>query len=76
MHTLQYEHVLTCWCNVNIPVHICDMLCLIKYIFFQYIIIVCTLVWYDIMIHAANISGIMLFFHVIATKTYMYKDNF
>jgi hypothetical protein len=28
------------------------------------------------MIHAANISGIMLFFHVVATKTYMYKDNF
>jgi len=52
------------------------MLCLINYIFFQYIIIVCTLVWYDIMIHAANISGIMLFFHVVATKTYMYKDNF
>jgi hypothetical protein len=49
---------------------------LINYIFFQYIIIMCTLVWYDIKIHAANISGIMLFFHVVATKTYMYKDNF
>jgi hypothetical protein len=29
-----------------------------------------------IMIHAANISGIMLLFHVVVTKTYMYKDNF
>jgi hypothetical protein len=25
--------------------------------------------------HAANISGIMLFVHVVATKTYMYKDK-
>ena len=49
MHTLQYEHVLTFWCNVTyLSIHICDMLCLINYIFFQYIIIVCTLVWYDI----------------------------
>ena len=54
------------------------MLCLINYSVFHYIIIVCTLVWYEraFMVHAANISGIMLFLHVVATKTYMYKENF
>jgi hypothetical protein len=52
-----------------------DILCLINYIFFQYIIIVCTLVWYDIMIHAANISGIMLFFHkcILIISVFMKK---
>ena len=42
----------------------CDMLSLINYIFFHYTITVCKLVWYDrtFMMHAANISGIMLFF--------------
>jgi hypothetical protein len=42
--------------------------------FFQYIIIVCTLVWYDIMIHAANISGIMLFFHVVARYATLHQN--
>ena len=34
MHTLQYEHVLTFWCNVTY-LYIYVMLCLINYIFFS-----------------------------------------
>jgi hypothetical protein len=59
-------YITVCEC-INILVIynvISDMLNVINYIFFHYTITVCTLVWYDrtFMMHAANISGIMLFF--------------